>query len=159
MIEANLVKELKAFGRRVKHIRSQLKLTQKNFARGLGISDARLSDIESGKGSPTFPFFFNISAIYRVSADYLLAGEGDLFLAPELRRSVEDVTGPLAVDTPAPYRGQISGWGDVVNHAGQSPLFRDAVLSFASEYSFGHARAIGHSIEDFEPNRENTEGS
>jgi transcriptional regulator with XRE-family HTH domain len=70
------------FSRRVKEIRTKLGLMQKDFAKGLKITGASLSEVESGKYKPGYEFYVNISREYNVNLYYLLFGEGEMFHDP-----------------------------------------------------------------------------
>jgi transcriptional regulator with XRE-family HTH domain len=70
------------FGYRLRQIRQHLRLKQKEFAEGLGISSPSLSEIENGKYKPGHDFLYNIVKAYDVNLYYLLFGEGEMFLEP-----------------------------------------------------------------------------
>ena len=70
----------KTFGSRVREIRTRLGLTQGDFGRGLGISIQHLSDIESDKKKPCHDFFYHMAKEYRINLNYLLLGEGAMFV-------------------------------------------------------------------------------
>ena len=70
----------KTFGGRVRAIRKRLGLTQTDFGRGLVISLPHLSDIELEKKKPCHDFFYHMVKVYRVNINYLLLGEGGMFL-------------------------------------------------------------------------------
>jgi transcriptional regulator with XRE-family HTH domain len=68
------------FGVRVRNIRKSLNLTQKDFSEKLNMSIQTLSDIERSKTYPCYDFFYNLLKKHRVSLNYLLLGEGNMFL-------------------------------------------------------------------------------
>jgi transcriptional regulator with XRE-family HTH domain len=71
------------FGRRLKDIRKSLKLTQEIFAQKMNISITNLSDIENGKTKPGHDFFYRILTDFKVNLNYLVSGEGPIFLDSE----------------------------------------------------------------------------
>ena len=73
-------KQTKKFGKHVREVREALHLKQKEFSRGLGISYQHLSDIELGKQGTGLDFFFKMITVYNVNLNYLLLGEGEMFL-------------------------------------------------------------------------------
>lgn len=75
-------------GQRLREIRKEKGLTQPVFARSIGISQGHLSEMESGKTSPTEPILIAIEYRYSIKKDWLLTGEG-----PMKRESKEDVHG------------------------------------------------------------------
>ena len=76
----NKQENLKAIGERLQFIRKRLKITQKDFARELGISGASLSEVEAGNTKPMIELYFHTTKKFNVSQDYLLFGVGDMFL-------------------------------------------------------------------------------
>jgi transcriptional regulator with XRE-family HTH domain len=72
--------QTKKFGKHVRKVRKALHLNQKEFSRGLGISFQHLSDIERGKKGTGLDFFFKMLTVYNVNLNYLLLGEGEMFL-------------------------------------------------------------------------------
>ncbi len=72
--------QTKKFGKHVRKVRKALHLKQKEFSRGLGISFQHLSDIERGKKGTSLDFFFKMLTVYNVNLNYLLLGEGEMFL-------------------------------------------------------------------------------
>ena len=69
-----------SFARRLKEVRKSLKLTQEKFARKMNISPTNLSDIETGKTKPCHDFFYRVLNDFRVNLNYLLSGEGHMFI-------------------------------------------------------------------------------
>ncbi len=69
-------------GERIREIRKELNLKQKEFAEKLNISVPSLSEIETGKYRPGFDFLVNISKELNVNLYYVLFGEGNMFIDP-----------------------------------------------------------------------------
>jgi transcriptional regulator with XRE-family HTH domain len=67
-------------GDRLRQIRLQLKLKQKEFAEKLGISGPALSEIENNKYKPGHDFFVSLASEYNVNLYYLLFGDGYMFI-------------------------------------------------------------------------------
>jgi transcriptional regulator with XRE-family HTH domain len=72
--------ELIEFGKRVKSIRRELDIAQKDFATKIGISGSFLSEVEKGKTKPGYEFFKNIILKIKVNPIYLYTGQGPLFM-------------------------------------------------------------------------------
>jgi len=68
--------DLKALGRRLRELRG-FDLTQEEFAQELGISQSQLSKYERGVAAPGADVLFFVKKRFRVSADWLLTGEGE----------------------------------------------------------------------------------
>lgn len=59
-------------GERLRKLREGRRLSGRAAAQYLGISGAHVSDMESGKSSPSVDMLVRLVAFYRTSADYLL---------------------------------------------------------------------------------------
>lgn len=68
-------------GARVKEIRKHLGLSQKAFGERLGVTDAAISSIESGRRGITEQMIKAICREFDVNYDWLKSGEGDMFEA------------------------------------------------------------------------------
>ena len=66
-------------GKRLIMVREHLGLKQKQMAADLDLSSSYISDIEKGKSNPAFNFLMRLYRKYRVSLDWLLFEEGDMF--------------------------------------------------------------------------------
>lgn len=77
---------LKEIGLRIQVVRKRLNLLQKDFASTLDISNASLSEMEAGNAKPRFELLYNITKRYNVNLNYLLHGEGDIFLPDAISR-------------------------------------------------------------------------
>ena len=63
---------MKEIGKRIKEIRIENKLSQKQFGETLSVSQDTVSLWENGKSLPTAEFVIAICRRFQVSADYLL---------------------------------------------------------------------------------------
>ncbi|MCM1052833.1 MAG: helix-turn-helix domain-containing protein [Ruminococcus sp.] len=62
----------KLSGQRLKELRKEIKLTQKQFANLLNVSNTTISEYECGNNTIATPFLYTICTKYHISADYLL---------------------------------------------------------------------------------------
>ncbi len=60
---------------RIKLIRKQQRMTQVNFAQSLGISQANLSEIESGKSKPSIDVLMVMVKLFKIDLHWLLLSE------------------------------------------------------------------------------------
>ena len=60
------------FAERLKKLREDLGISQRELARRAGISSAMISLYEAGKKSPTIDVLMKLAVVLEVSADYLL---------------------------------------------------------------------------------------
>lgn len=73
-------------GARLRKLREGRRLTGRAAAQYLGISGAHVSDMESGKSSPSLDMLARLVAFYRTSADYILGIIDDPAPAASLHR-------------------------------------------------------------------------
>lgn len=66
-------------GLRIKEIRKTLKLTQADFAKGIGSTQNNLTCYETGRRNPSAAVLHSICREYDVNRDYLEKGIGDMF--------------------------------------------------------------------------------
>ena len=62
-------------GQRITEIRKKKKITQKEFAESINISETALCNIETGKNMPSATVLLNIYHEYKISPNYILLGE------------------------------------------------------------------------------------
>ncbi|MCP5051985.1 MAG: helix-turn-helix transcriptional regulator, partial [bacterium] len=67
-------------GQRIKGLREGLGLNQKEFARGLRLSNTYLSELEKGRSAPGYDFFFHASRHYKINPLFLLHGYEPRFI-------------------------------------------------------------------------------
>jgi transcriptional regulator with XRE-family HTH domain len=82
---------------RIKAVRTALNLSQKDFCKGIYISQSLYAKIETGERKPTERIYELISNKYKVSKDWLITGKGDMFsISPpdvELEQLLEIIRG------------------------------------------------------------------
>jgi len=71
------VSTLKELGRRIKQLRKNKSLTQKELANKINSSHAQLNKYESGLNTPPLDRLLLLSEVLETSIDYLVAGHGD----------------------------------------------------------------------------------
>jgi len=67
---------------RIKEIRKEKKLSQKEFAKNINLSQNHLSSIENNVRSTTERIINDICKTYNVNKNWLLTGEGEMFKDP-----------------------------------------------------------------------------
>ena len=70
--------EIAAIGKRIKEVRTYLRIQQKEMAQKLGITSAHLSEIEKGKSSPSIELVMKITKIYNMSLEYIFLNRGNM---------------------------------------------------------------------------------
>ena len=68
------------FGRRFREIRQCLKISQKDFALKLGVSNSFISEIEYGKTKPGLLLFIKLGDMFNINPAWLLLEKGGMFL-------------------------------------------------------------------------------
>jgi transcriptional regulator with XRE-family HTH domain len=69
-------------GRRLKDIRIELRLQQKDMAAALEIAPSYLCEIERGRANPGPEFFKRLATSYNVNLHYVFLETGDMFSGP-----------------------------------------------------------------------------
>ena len=132
--------DLIELGKRVKMIRKELHISQKDFAQKINISGSFLSEIEAGKSKPGYDFFYNISKICRVSLPYLLHGVGEMFTDIDY--------GPL-VTGKEPQDDHIDTIDELFWYIERSPLLKHNVMGFAAKFVYDNEKAVKKEINKF----------
>ncbi len=70
---------ISGIGQRLKEIRRQGRIQQKEMAATLNIAASYLCEIENGNAKPGPDFFIKVASEYNVNLNYLLLGTGDMF--------------------------------------------------------------------------------
>ena len=85
---------MNSLGKRVREIRSSLKMTQEEFGSKIGIKKNSLSQIESGKNSLTQQNIVAICKVFNVNESWLRTGDGEMFIElsadDELQQIIND---------------------------------------------------------------------
>ena len=129
---------------RIKEIRKALDLNQKEFADRLKMSNSSLSDVENGKYSPNFDMVRNLVVEFKVNIDYLLFGEGEMFINPgrELFLGLED----LAIRN--------EGVRKFLEYFEKSAIFRYKVMGHAEELLIDNFSSIDQEIKNYRDKNE-----
>ena len=88
---------------RLKEIRKDLKITQREFGESAGIDRRYVAKVECGSQNPSFKFLRSVSISHKISLDWLLYGVGEKFvLANENNYGKEMVTFKKLLDKGSP---------------------------------------------------------
>ena len=68
---------MSTFGERLKHLRSQHGLTQKDFAKEIGITERAYQNYEINASTPTYKMLIALADYFDVSLDYLVGRSDD----------------------------------------------------------------------------------
>lgn len=66
---------MQTIGERIKFIRKEKHITQKDVKATIGIGQSTLSDIENGKNTPSYDTILSLSKFFEVSPEWLLTGK------------------------------------------------------------------------------------
>lgn len=85
--------DTKAFGARVKALRSERNLTQEQFAQCIHSSVSHLGKIEIGNHAPSIELVLTIAFFFDVSTDYLLYGRNTSpsMLKSKIKKMIEEL--------------------------------------------------------------------
>lgn len=65
---------------RIKALRKQLKMTQEDFAKRLGLARNSIANYEIGRREPTNAIINSICREFNVNEEWLLTGKGEMFI-------------------------------------------------------------------------------
>lgn len=131
-------KELEEIGKRLQLIRQELKLQQKEMANALEISNATISEIESGHSRPHFSVIYNLTKKFNVNIYYLLHGRGVMFMP-------EDID--LTVNTEM-SRESAEFLREFLHYFKVSPLVRLTMMSVFKRFMLEKKKLIDKDVEN-----------
>ena len=90
-------KKLKKFGERLKSLRLSLNMSQRKFAKTIGISGNYISYLENGKSAPSRPILLAIKDQYLITPEQILTGKGFSLYNIKKYQSTKEELGPSTV--------------------------------------------------------------
>ncbi len=91
--------------RRIKQLRTLLNLTQDEFGKKLGVTRSAISYIESGRSNLTDQMLFMICITFDVRKDWLISGDGEIFVTHTTGEELAEYMGKLmAIEDPVKER-------------------------------------------------------
>jgi transcriptional regulator with XRE-family HTH domain len=135
--------DLIGIGKRLIMVREQLGLKQKQMAADLGLSSSYLSDIEKGKSNPGFNFLMRLYRKYRVSLDWLLFEEGDMFCGTGIKEK-----GRLPEFNFGDQTERVIEMLDIMN---KSPFFLNHMMALYIKSSIENQDVLSKELEKHKP--------
>lgn len=126
-------------GKRLKAVRRELNISQKDFAARLDVSGSYLSEIESGKTKPGYNFLTSIAKEFRVNPSWLLLEEGEMFLGKENASSISFGENE--------FGDQTQRVKELLEYFKQSPLVQSTILSYAGKFLYDNEESIRKDID------------
>jgi SOS-response transcriptional repressor LexA len=96
-------KNRSAISQRFKEVRSARKLTQKQFADSMGISQGFLSELENGKKLPSRALLIALSEVHLLNEEWLVTGQGEMFRTRPLESGGSGRRIPLLREIPEEF--------------------------------------------------------
>ena len=78
-------------GSRLKKIRQELKLSQEEFAKKIGVSKQYISNLEADRYTLNNERLVSLAVDFKVSLNYLLLGIGEMFLYKDAASEYENI--------------------------------------------------------------------
>jgi transcriptional regulator with XRE-family HTH domain len=78
---------------RIKAVRGALKLSQRDFAKGVFVAQSYFAEIETGKRIINDRIIHLIASIYKVNKEWLKTGKGDMFTQSMTEVKLEHLSG------------------------------------------------------------------
>lgn len=123
-------------GKRLKNVRSSLKLSQSEMAHALNISNCYLSHIETGIGNPGIEFFTKLIKEYNVNLNYLMSGDGSMF--------IEKKAGPNKNERD--FIDSISEQSDLVWLMENSPIFYNFIMGQGGKFFYDNELILEENV-------------
>jgi transcriptional regulator with XRE-family HTH domain len=141
-------KLLTGFAKRFKKLRQNIGLNQIELANKLGYTNSFISELENGKGKPSYEFLIKLQTLFKVNLGWLLQGNGDMFLnqgeihnmenPPKLSSSDKDV--------------EKFYW-----YFNFSPMFKHTIMGFALKFLHDNQVIIKQDVEIYKSELEEEE--
>ncbi len=122
-------------GKRLASVRAETGLTQAQLAQSLGVSAATVAFVERDERPPSRTFLQKISERYRISADWLLNGAGQMH-QPAIDRSILGVPMSEFIQVQAWPKGRHDALGEMGEFAFRSAWLRRYTTSPGECYLF-----------------------
>lgn len=134
----------KEVGSRIRSIREALKLKQKEFCTKLNISDASLSELETGKYRPSFDFLNNLAKEYNANLYYMYFGKGKMFVDLAITSTVSEED--FVID--------IEDVRKLYEHFEKSPYVQYSMLHHLRSLMLRQGDVVEKEIEEFEKKKQ-----
>lgn len=92
---------------RIKELRKRLNLTQEEFGAKIGIKKSAISQLESGKSTPSSQTVSMICDKFGVNRDWLVTGNGTMFRQRTKEEQLGDIFREVALDPEDEFRKKI----------------------------------------------------
>lgn len=123
---------------RLKAIRKAITMNQRDLAKKLEISCTSISEMEKGKYKPNFDFMYKLVKEYRVNLNYLMFGEGEMFM------------GEKPVSNNGGYAANSEDVKWLFHHFERSPLVQYYLLSTYTTFYHKEKEIIDLQLEEYE---------
>ena len=123
---------IRPIGKRVREVREEIGLSQREFARRLGIANSFICDIENGNSGPGFYFFYLAGKYLKISPMYLLFGTGPKLIDPEKPETLEQPKQQTSV--PDDFGDDTPRIRQMLSVLKRSEVAKLAVLGFFSKF-------------------------
>ena len=124
-----------SIGRRLKEIKSALRVTSKELAENLEIPVRTIGSYERDEAQPGPRFFHNIHEKYNIDINWFLTGKGNMFISERTKADINYIGGLQDKLNLSP--DEVEGLIDILN----SKASRDMVFKFV-EIKHGNKEAL-----------------
>lgn len=132
--------ELLEVGSRLKALRKNLNLPQKELAQRLDLSGSYLSEVEAGKTKPGFDLIKNLAEHFGVNLEYLVHGQGEMFVKKREPVSL----GRKGIGE------SITSVDELLWYMENSPLFMHTMIAYATKFLYDNETIVKKDIELFQ---------
>jgi len=134
----------KAVSERLKAIRAELQMSQKDFGKRMGTSNTYISTLESAHTGPGYYTLYKLTKYYNINPLYLLHGKGPVFVDLGKKKQEEPKPEPLPLADDNP---QIR---EMLSYFERSPMVKYNMLGYFSRFVIENKTIIEEDIRKHE---------
>lgn len=145
-------KILKDMGNRLRALREQLGLNQREFAAKMGMVNTYISALETAYTGPGYYSFYQLAKYHKISPLYLLHGKGPAFIdqeEPKIQEKQEKEPEPEQKPKPEPptFGNDNPQVKEMLSYFERSPMVKHTVLGFFAKFIIENKDLIEKDIE------------
>ncbi len=140
----------KAIAERLKTIRAELRLTQKEFGARMGTSNTYISTLESALTGPGFYTLYKLTKYYNINPLYLLHGKGPVFIDLEEKQEEEPKPEIESKPEPLPLDNDNPQIREMLTYFQRSPMVKYSILGYYSRFVIENKSLIEEDIRPHE---------
>ena len=124
------------YGDRIRKIRAVLEISQKMFAKNIGVLPSVLSEVEREVTKPNYSILMKMAETFDVNPSWVLLNHGDMFLSSQRSNDLN----------PCDFGDQTEKIRDLLSFCKKSPFVRLSVVSYFTKFLLDNETVIQRDI-------------